>query len=75
MKHGHDVARRQNEWFGRKGRQLEAGPRGETVLWRQCYDERLADDNFAVQRGVIDRWSHESHIELAIEERSELRGH
>ena len=55
MKDGHGVARGQDEWFVRKGRQLEAAPRGEAVLWRQCHDERLADDNFAVQGGVTDR--------------------
>jgi hypothetical protein len=75
MKDGHGVARGQDEWFVRKGRQLEAAPRGEAVLWRQCHDERLADDNFAVQGGVTDRGAYESHIELAIEERRELQRH
>jgi hypothetical protein len=45
------------------------------VLWRQCNNERLADDNLAVQGGVADRRSHESDIEPAIEERRDLRGH
>ena len=73
MKHGHGFARRQDEGFVRQGRQLEPWSRGEVVRWRQCHNERLADDNLAVQRGVVNRRSHEAHIELTIEERRDLR--
>src|SRR5688572_11949934 len=72
---GHGVARRQDEWFIRKGRQLAAAPRGEAMCWRQCHDERLADDHFVVQGGVTDRGAYESHVELTIEERRELQRH
>jgi len=74
VEHGYRFARRQDEQVVCKGRQLHALVWGETVLWRQRDDERFADDKLAVQRGIADRWSHESHIELAVEERRDLRG-
>ena len=70
---GHDVVRRQDEQFVPQGRQRQSRARREAMFARQRGDQRLADHDFAHQRMIAHRWTHERDVELSIDERSQLR--
>jgi hypothetical protein len=70
---GHHVARRQDEQFVPQRRQRQSRARREAMFGRQRDDQRLADHDFAHQRMIAHRWTHERDVELSIDERGQLR--